>query len=267
MERDCKAPRPRRLRWICGILQARPGCPSRHHRRKGQRHQRMGPRSLARQQRQLALVHHTHTHPHRPFGKCLLPQCDSRRPAGFRLMGCVSPIILHVCTLTVHLLTCERLDAPRSAKIWDLNDPSGDFLYNLGGSELSIWDVLILPGSTREHVYTLTASADKLIRLYENDKLVRTFKGHTQPVRGLSLLSGHQDLFASAGNDGSIRIWNYKSGEDIKALDGHDSFVYSLACTPEGDLVSSGEDRSVRIWDKASGELKQVITLPAISGQ
>lgn len=161
-------------------------------------------------------------------------------------------------------MTCKTC---RTAKIWDLNDPSGDFLYTLAGSELSVWAVLILPGSTRQQVHTLTASADKLIRLYQNDKLVRTFKGHSQPVRALTLLTGHEDLFASAANDGSIRIWNYKSGEEVKVLDGHDSFVYSLACTPEGDLVSSGEDRSVRIWDRSSGDLKQVITIPAISSR
>lgn len=166
---------------------------------------------------------------------------------------------------TFHTLAYYTVNSCRTAKIWDLNDPSGDALYTLAGSELSVWAVLILPGSTRQQVSTLTASADKLIRLYQNDKLVRTFKGHSQPVRALTLLTSHEDLFASAANDGSIRIWNYKTGEEIKVLDGHDSFVYSLACTPEGDLVSSGEDRSVRIWDKASGELKQVITIPAIS--
>lgn len=167
------------------------------------------------------------------------------------------------------MLTCFRdwNNGNSTAKIWDLNDPSGGCLFTLTGSELSIWAVLILPGSTRQQVHVLTASADSLIRLYTNNKLVRTFKGHSQPVRALSLLTGegHGDLFASASNDGSIRIWNYKTGEDIKTLDGHDSFVYSLACTPEGDLVSSGEDRSVRIWDKSSGDLKQVITIPAIS--
>lgn len=155
----------------------------------------------------------------------------------------------------------------RSAKIWDLNDPSGDSLYTLAGSDLSVWAVLILPGSTRQNVSTLTASADKLIRLYQNNKLVRTFKGHSQPVRALTLLTKHQDIFASASNDGSIRLWNYQTGEELKVLNGHDSFVYSLACTPEGHLVSSGEDRSVRIWDKLSAELKQVITIPAISSQ
>ena len=130
-----------------------------------------------------------------------------------------------------------------------------------------MWAVLILPGSTRQQVKTLTASADKLIRLYHNDKLVRTYKGHSQPVRALTLLVNHEDLFASAANDGSIRVWSLNSAEEVKVLAGHDSFVYSLACTQEGDLVSSGEDRSVRIWDKTSGDLKQVITIPAISSK
>jgi phospholipase A-2-activating protein len=66
----------------------------------------------------------------------------------------------------------------------------------------------------------------------------------------------------SATNDGVIRIWTLK-GKELKALIGHESFIYSLAVLPSGDIASSGEDRTVRIWDGPA--CLQVITLPAIS--
>jgi len=68
--------------------------------------------------------------------------------------------------------------------------------------------------------------------------------------------------FASAGNDSVIRLWKI-DGTQVGSLFGHESFIYSLASLPTGELVSSGEDRTVRIWRE--NMCIQTITLPAIS--
>ena len=67
---------------------------------------------------------------------------------------------------------------------------------------------------------------------------------------------------ASASNDGIIRLWTL-NGRQVGELRGHDSFIYSLASLPNGDIVSSGEDRTVRIW--RGFDCLQTITHPAIS--
>ena len=68
--------------------------------------------------------------------------------------------------------------------------------------------------------------------------------------------------FASAGNDGTIRLWDIK-GRQIGELFGHENFIYSITSLPNGDLVSSSEDRTVRIW--RGNQCVQTITHPAIS--
>ena len=75
---------------------------------------------------------------------------------------------------------------------------------------------------------------------------------------------GHpsQAEFASAGNDGIIRLWQL-NGKQVGALYGHENFIYSLAYLPNGELVSSGEDRTVRVWK--DNQCIQTITHPAIS--
>lgn len=102
------------------------------------------------------------------------------------------------------------------------------------------------------------ASADTLIRLWRGNKVDVVFKGHTGAVRALARVTQEDgdlaaSLFASASNDGSIRIWNLK-GDAITVLEGHDdSFIYGLIAIPsDGDadgLASSGEEGLVRIWD------------------
>lgn len=68
--------------------------------------------------------------------------------------------------------------------------------------------------------------------------------------------------FASASNDGIIRLWRL-DGTQVAELHGHENYIYSLVCLPNGELVSSGEDRTVRIW--RGSECIQTITHPAIS--
>ena len=68
--------------------------------------------------------------------------------------------------------------------------------------------------------------------------------------------------FASAGNDGIVRLWCL-DGRQVGELHGHEDFIYSLASLPSGELASSGEDRTVRIW--RGSECVQTITHPAIS--
>ena len=68
--------------------------------------------------------------------------------------------------------------------------------------------------------------------------------------------------FASAGNDGIIRLWKL-DGRQVSQLLGHENFIYSLVSLPDGELVSSGEDRTVRIWN--GSDCIQTITHPAIS--
>ena len=94
---------------------------------------------------------------------------------------------------------------------------------------------------------------------------MQTLRGTTDVVRALCRLpSGHSSRadFASAGNEGIIRLWQL-NGRQVGELHGHESFIYSLACLPNGDIISSGEDRTVRIWREA--DCIQTITHPAIS--
>ena len=111
-----------------------------------------------------------------------------------------------------------------------------------------------------------TGCADQIIRIYTSTgKLLHTIKGSTDVIRALCRVSPKHSSeadFASAGNDGIIRLWRL-NGKQVGELHGHESFIYSLTSLPTGELVSSGEDRTVRIW--SNNDCVQTITHPAIS--
>ncbi|KAL8277995.1 hypothetical protein RQP46_009627 [Phenoliferia psychrophenolica] len=154
----------------------------------------------------------------------------------------------------------------KTAKVWRTSD--FQLAYTLEGHEQAVWAVLALDG---DEDLVLTGAADNLVKLWRGPKVEKTFKGHTQAVRALAKLDasvGDGSLFASAGNDGTIRLWSLLTGESVHVLNGHDSFVYSLSPIPAsagGGLISGGEDRTMRVWRAADGECEQTIVVPAIS--
>ena len=68
--------------------------------------------------------------------------------------------------------------------------------------------------------------------------------------------SPNGNTLASAGMDGSVRIWDTNSGQLLRVLSQHGEHVWDVAFSPDGKLLaSSGHDGTVRIWQPSTGKL------------
>ncbi|WP_225826530.1 WD40 repeat domain-containing protein [Streptomyces naphthomycinicus] len=93
------------------------------------------------------------------------------------------------------------------------------------------------------------------------DPGVRHMHGHAGPVRDLCATgTGPDTVLVSAGDDGSLRVWDVHEGTARRApLTGHDGPVWSLASVPPQDacdgprVASAGADGTVRLWDVRTG--------------
>lgn len=57
----------------------------------------------------------------------------------------------------------------------------------------------------------------------------------------------------SGGDDGTVRVWDTHSGQEVACLRGHDGRVNAVRIDPNGSrVVSGGADGSVRLWDVES---------------
>lgn len=125
----------------------------------------------------------------------------------------------------------------------------------LEGHEQAVWAVLPVDSAPGD---LLSASADRTIRLWRRGEALHTFTGHTDVVRGLSIVQGIG--FASASNDGSLRVWTL-DGACVVKVDASEMFVYSVAALDGGELAAVGEDRTLRLV--RDGAVAQAIPHPA----
>eukprot|EP00961_Rhodomonas_salina_P190736 2573495-Rhodomonas_salina.2 len=155
---------------------------------------------------------------------------------GESIVGVLKGHTLTVCSLAI-TATGQLVSASwdKTVRVWDLN--TRQCTATLKGHEQAVWSVLAL-----ENGAILSGSADKTIKLWDNNVCTKTFTGHTDCVRALALMPGLG--FVSTGNDASIRLWSL-DGDCLMEMKGHDSFVYTLAVLPSGEVSCSPSHSSL----------------------
>ncbi|ROL62119.1 VWA domain-containing protein, partial [Bacteroidetes/Chlorobi group bacterium ChocPot_Mid] len=137
----------------------------------------------------------------------------------------------------------------KSLKVWDvksgfemnnfsgLSNADGNVLFthngknliSTGGRELKIWDLI-------------------------KGKIADSLKSHTNTINKVSL-SPDNTMIASTGDDGSIRLWDFKSGWNLKIIDGKSKWMQSVAFSNDNKYLisSSSGDTVIRVFDIATG--------------
>lgn len=113
-----------------------------------------------------------------------------------------------------------------------------------------------------------TATNDNCIYIWSlrNGRQIYRMEGHFDFVNDVSFNSNGTQLVSASGHnwsrayagfpkDYSIRIWDVKTGKEVRKMEGHSRKVnYVRFCKKDECIVSSSDDNTVRIWDAKTGK-------------
>ena len=88
---------------------------------------------------------------------------------------------------------------------------------------------------------------------------IHGFQGHREACHGVGW-SPNDERFVTGGDDGLVKIWDYREAKEEKVLSGHGWDVRCVDWHPTKGLVVSGsKDMLVKFWDPRTG--KELSTL------
>lgn len=133
-----------------------------------------------------------------------------------------------------------------TVKLWQINDSK--FKTTLKAHQYTVSALLVkkqfLISGSWDHNIIQWSKASSTDTEY---KPTNYFNGHTSWVRALLDLPG--DLFASAGNDKQILIWNTQQTTPHKSLSTTKA-IYTLApCKNQNYFISGNADGEIELWD------------------
>jgi WD40 repeat protein len=109
----------------------------------------------------------------------------------------------------------------------------------------------------------LVGSRDQTIGVWniERNERVSVLRGHHGLPRAADTnADGTRVVTGCSHRDTSVKLWDLRSGDCLRTLDGHSDGVYSLAFRGDDQVASGSRDTTIRLWDLTAGVTLRVLT-------
>lgn len=137
-------------------------------------------------------------------------------------------------------------------------------LFQLDEQFDTVYSISFSPDGTKFATSSSSSAIEPAVWDAQTGKKLLSLSGHTQLVRSI-VFSPNGKLIATASEDGTIRIWNSTTGDELLIIKDHIhetieysdfNYVYDIAFSPDSSaLVSGGGDRFVLVSDVETGKI------------
>ena len=136
------------------------------------------------------------------------------------------------------------IDGTGLIRVWNVD--SGRLLSAIQGPAPPLRNAVLSPGGKQ---LAVCVERENVARLYDvATGAERQLAGHRDFVSGLAFSPDGLTL-ATGSMDGTIRLWNTKTGAPIASLPGHMQETTDVAFSPDGrTLASVGQGESLKLW-------------------
>jgi WD40 repeat protein len=154
------------------------------------------------------------------------------------------------------------IDRSGLVRFW--KNTTGKFLGSIHGPAPPIRAAALAPGGSR---VALAVERENIIHLYDREtQRELTLTGHHDFVSGLAFSPDGRTL-ASGSMDGTIGLWDTKSGAQLSVLRGHLAEVTDVAFAPDGKtLASISRKESIKFWHLPTRRELFTINFPEAGG-
>ena len=93
------------------------------------------------------------------------------------------------------------------------------------------------------------------ISLFAQQPEVVLTTGHTDMVSSIDY-NNDGTIMASGSLDKLVKLWDVKSGKEVRTLSGNDGRIESVEFSPSGKFISAVlNSNQIKIWETATGKL------------
>ena len=78
-------------------------------------------------------------------------------------------------------------------------------------------------------------------------------------VAVVAVFQMNDGLVCSGGMDKTVRIWNIRTGSNMKTFTGHNDSIFNLFGLADGRLVSGSADCTLRVWNLITSKCEMII--------